>query len=63
MYRLGPANGDSYAEIESAITLLPHPGPYMLCGGQLIPDAVLSFSSATTGAVPPLKAWALADTR
>jgi hypothetical protein len=27
------------------------------CSGQLIPDTVLSFSSATTGAIPPLKAW------
>ncbi|WP_157718683.1 class I SAM-dependent DNA methyltransferase [Halopseudomonas litoralis] len=27
------------------------------CSGQLIPDTVLSFSSATAGASPPLKAW------
>src|SRR5690606_15748486 len=26
-----------------------------VCSGQLIPDTVLSFSSATTGAIPPLK--------
>ncbi|SDS98547.1 type I restriction enzyme, S subunit [Halopseudomonas litoralis] len=29
----------------------------MDCSGQLIPDTVLSFSSATAGASPPLKAW------
>ena len=27
-----------------------------LCSGQLIPDTDLSFSSASTGAIPPLKA-------
>ncbi|MAX71954.1 MAG: hypothetical protein CMC76_12790 [Flavobacteriaceae bacterium] len=32
-------------------------GPDADCSGQLIPDTVLSFSSATTGAIPPLKAW------
>src|SRR5690606_9590095 len=28
----------------------------MTCSGQLIPDTVLSFSSASAGAIPPLKA-------
>ena len=27
-----------------------------VCSGQLIPDTVLSFSSASAGAIPPLKA-------
>jgi len=47
------------AAASSQLLITSH-SPFLLnamCSGQLIPDTVLSFSSATTGAIPPLKAW------
>src|SRR5690606_7758108 len=35
---------------------LLHPAGMENCSGQLVPDTVLSFSSASAGAIPPLKA-------
>ncbi|MGQ7245071.1 tyrosine-type recombinase/integrase [Salinicola sp. V024] len=36
-------------------TILPIPDGLYPCSGQLIPDSILSFSSAITGGMPPLK--------
>ncbi|MGM8937023.1 hypothetical protein ACS8E9_19485, partial [Pseudomonas neustonica] len=50
------ARGDNatYGEFGAVIYVSDEVERSMLCSGQLIPDSIISFSSATTGDIPPL---------